>query len=115
MLVQKFPPRWIVLYVTKRAYVVYRKSKFRSHTVNMKNSLRYSIRATLFGIGLTLSPFTLWNDAFVNAPLTVLLAEPLVYLLGFDRLITYAWAYTATNVLGIALMALASTPKRKQT
>lgn len=67
---------------------------------------------TIFSLGLTLGPFTLWNDAFINFPLTVLLAEPFIWLLDVDRAAAYFLAYIFTNVLGLALMAIAVSPRR---
>ena len=64
-----------------------------------------SLKATLFGVGLTLSPFTLWNDSFVNFPLAFLISEPIIFWFGTDRVLTYVAGYAFTNILGIALMA----------
>jgi hypothetical protein len=74
----------------------------------MNNGIRHTLSATLFVIGFTLSPFTLWNDSFVNLPLTIVLSEPFIFMFETDRVLTYFIAYGFTNVLGIALMALTS-------
>ncbi len=60
----------------------------------------------VFFIGWVLSPFTWWNDIFVNIPLSYILANIVYY---FTR-IRFGWlvisAYWFTNVLGIVLMLL---------
>jgi len=76
----------------------------------MNGILSKSLKATLFGVGLTLSPFTLWNDSFVNFPLAFLLSEPIIFMFGTDRVLTYIISYAFTNILGIALMAGTSMP-----
>lgn len=61
-------------------------------------------KALLFFIGWVLSPFTWWNDAFVNIPLSYLLANLLFVLtrLSFKWLVI--GSYWFTNALGIILM-----------
>ncbi len=65
-------------------------------------------RVTLFIVGYILSPFTFWNDAFVNIPiayaaalLAALLAGPQVFPAVFFA------AYLATNVAGLLMMHVA--------
>jgi hypothetical protein len=58
----------------------------------------------IFFAGWVLSPFTWWNDAFVNIPISYLLANIIFYLthLSFKWLVM--GSYWFTNILGIALM-----------
>ena len=62
-------------------------------------------RVTLFIIGYILSPFTFWNDAFVNIPIAYaaalvasILAGPAVFPAAFFT------AYLATNIVGLLMM-----------
>ncbi len=64
------------------------------------------IRAIVAFIGLMLSPLTPWNDSFVNIPLSILIAEILRPIMGFDK--GYWFGYFLTNALGIFLLLLAS-------
>ena len=57
-------------------------------------------------IGWILSPFTWWNDPFINIPLASLLARLFWYISPFDPLTTFLTMYMATNVAGIFLMYL---------
>lgn len=58
----------------------------------------------IFCVGWVLSPFTWWNDVFVNIPLSYLLANFLFYLthLKFKWLVIVS--YWFTNVLGLVFM-----------
>jgi hypothetical protein len=60
----------------------------------------------LFFIGWLLSPFTWWNDALVNIPLSYISAN---FLALFIRL-PFVWlvigSYWLTNILGISLLYL---------
>ena len=62
------------------------------------------IRNTVFFIGWVLSPLTFWNDAFVNIPLSYLLASLLVKLINVNFLWLILASYWLTNVLGLYLM-----------
>jgi len=61
-------------------------------------------KGILFLVGWTLSPFTWWNDAFVNIPISYALANIFFFMthlnFGFLVLIIY-WF---TNILGIYFM-----------
>jgi len=60
----------------------------------------------IFFIGWALSPFTWWNDAFINVPISYVLANILFYI----TRIRYAWlmisSYVFTNILGLYFMYL---------
>ncbi len=56
-------------------------------------------------IGYILSPASWWNDAVVNIPLALLIAEALS-LLGVPLEAGFIAAYWATNILGIILIAV---------
>jgi hypothetical protein len=75
--------------------------------MNTSNSKRRrALGGICFGIGYILSPFTWWNDAFVNIPLAWLLATLAVRSLG-DRVsfvVLFAACYIATNIAGLVLM-----------
>lgn len=58
----------------------------------------------IFFLGWLLSPFTFWNDAFVNIPLSYIIANLLVRFLRIDFLMLVLWSYWATNALGLFLM-----------
>jgi len=62
------------------------------------------IQAALFFTGWLLSPFTWWNDIFVNIPISYLLANILFYTthLAFIKLVI--GSYWLTNIVGILLM-----------
>ena len=61
-------------------------------------------KATIFFVGWVLSPFTWWNDAFINIPLSYLLANGLFYITH----IRFAWlvlgSYWVTNAIGLLFM-----------
>jgi len=58
----------------------------------------------LFFIGWVLSPFTVWNDAFVNIPLAYLAANIAIRIYPFDFLTAVLVSYWGTNVLGVWIM-----------
>ena len=62
------------------------------------------IRNTAFFIGWLLSPLTFWNDAFVNIPLSYLLANLLVRFININFLWLVLASYWLTNVLGLWMM-----------
>ena len=62
------------------------------------------LRNTIFFIGWVLSPLTFWNDAFVNIPLSYLLANILVRFIRADFLLLVLIAYWFTNALGLYMM-----------
>ena len=59
---------------------------------------------TLFFIGWMLSPFTFWNDAFVNIPLAYLIASMLNGFMQTKFVVLALAAYWATNIIGLAIM-----------
>ena len=66
--------------------------------------LKRIIFAALSFIGWILSPFTWWNDTFVNLPLAYILASVINKLVPHKFLATFLISYWFTNILGIILM-----------
>lgn len=62
------------------------------------------LRATILYIGWLLSPFTWWNDAFVNIPISYIAANIIYYLTGIKFYLLVIGFYWATNLIGILLM-----------
>lgn len=58
----------------------------------------------VFFVGWMLSPFTFWNDAFVNIPLAYLCANIFVRIWRSDFLIAMVAFYWISNGLGILMM-----------
>jgi len=56
-------------------------------------------------IGWILSPFTLYNDSFVNIPISMAIAYLCNRLLGWSFVSVTGVAYIGTNVLGLLLIA----------
>ncbi len=67
---------------------------------------RRGIYALAALVGYILSPLSWWNDAAVNIPLSLLLGGAIHRLLGLPLDVSVAAAYTATNIAGVALLAL---------
>lgn len=70
----------------------------------VKNAPDRSFRGLLFVVGIILSPATWWNDAFVNMPLSYLVAHPLFRLTGLPFNWLVIASYWFTNILGVALV-----------
>jgi hypothetical protein len=62
------------------------------------------LRNTIFFIGWMLSPLTFWNDAFVNIPLSYLLANIFIRFFPFDFLTTVLVCYWLSNIIGLVMM-----------
>ena len=62
------------------------------------------IKRALFFIGWLLSPFTFWNDAFVNIPLSYLAANIMIRVVRIDFMMAVLISYWISNILGIAIM-----------
>jgi len=58
----------------------------------------------LFFVGWLLSPLTWWNDAFINIPLSYLMANLLFYTTHLSFMWLVLGSYWFTNVLGIFFM-----------
>jgi hypothetical protein len=56
-------------------------------------------------IGWILSPFTLYNDSFVNIPISMAIAYLCNRLLGWNFVSVTGVAYIGTNILGLLLIA----------
>ena len=61
-------------------------------------------RGIVFFIGWILSPFTWWNDTFVNVPLSYLVANILHYIIHIKFIWLLMVSYWFTNFLGLYLM-----------
>ena len=63
-------------------------------------------RGAIFFVGWLLSPLTWWNDAFINIPLSYLLASALY---GYWSGLSFGWlmlgSYWFTNAVGLAMMS----------
>ena len=70
--------------------------------MNIKNILYKAV----FFLGWVLSPLTFWNDAFVNLPLSYLMANVIIKFIPFNFLITVLVSYWVTNILGVMMMVL---------
>ncbi len=57
-----------------------------------------------FFIGWILSPFTFWNDSFVNIPISYICANIVIRYFRVDFLLTVLAFYWLTNALGILIM-----------
>lgn len=62
------------------------------------------LRNTIFFIGWLLSPLTFWNDAFVNIPLSYLLANIFIRIFARDFVYTIIIFYWLTNFVGLFMM-----------
>lgn len=62
------------------------------------------LRNTIFFIGWLLSPLTFWNDAFINIPLSYLLANIFVRFFPKNFVYTVVIFYWLTNVMGLFMM-----------
>ncbi|MBN1793344.1 MAG: hypothetical protein JW844_00090 [Candidatus Omnitrophica bacterium] len=58
----------------------------------------------VFYAGWVLSPFTWWNDTFVNIPLSYFLANILYPLIPFSFSWLVIGAYWCTNILGLCFL-----------
>jgi len=71
----------------------------------MKNSGEGKHRTRIaFFVGWLLSPFTFWNDCFINIPLAYLMANLTIKIIKVDFLMTVVVYYWVTNILGVILM-----------
>lgn len=59
---------------------------------------------SIFFLGWLLSPFTFWNDAFVNIPLSYICASLFIRLFPSDFLLTVLIFYWLSNLIGIFMM-----------
>ena len=64
------------------------------------------INRFVFFVGWILSPFTFWNDAFVNIPVSYICASLFVRLVHSNFLLTTLVFYWLSNILGISMMYL---------
>lgn len=80
-----------------------------SYSKKVKDLIGNGFIYTLFYIGLILSPLTLWNDAFVNIPLSSIMAALLYnYLQPHPNLtVLVSISYLFTNLIGILFIFIA--------
>jgi len=64
------------------------------------------INRVIFVIGWLLSPFTFWNDLFINIPIAYVLALLAVRFLKTDFLVMSVIMYWLTNIVGVYMMIL---------
>lgn len=62
------------------------------------------LTGAVFFIGWILSPFTWWNDAFINMPLSYLMANFIFFITRLPFKWLVIGSYGVTNILGIFLM-----------
>ena len=72
--------------------------------------MKRHIYRLIFLIGWLLSPFTLWNDVFVNIPLSYILANIYIKFFPADFAALVVVFYWLSNLLGVALMAVSGKP-----
>lgn len=74
------------------------------------NKIRHKFTHIAFYFGLLLSPFTLWNDAFINIPISTIITWLIYQHLEHNQLIysaLFGSTYILTNIIGILIMWLA--------
>ena len=72
---------------------------------NMKNGeLKRQFQSFIFFIGWVLSPFTTWNDVFVNIPLSYLIANFVYIFIRPPFRWLFIGSYIFTNVMGLVIM-----------
>lgn len=64
----------------------------------------------LFFIGWLLSPFTWWNDAFINIPISYILANIIFYITHLPFSLLLVGSYLFTNILGLVFMFFGAVP-----
>ena len=62
------------------------------------------INRLVFFVGWVLSPFTFWNDAFVNIPLAYLFANIFIWFFHRNFVYTVIIFYWLTNFVGLFMM-----------
>ena len=72
------------------------------------------IGTIIFFIGYALSPFSFWNDAFVNLPIAYFFASITASLLKRYFLESFILFYWMSNFLGIYLMASSASDLLKE-
>jgi hypothetical protein len=68
------------------------------------NGMSTFIKNTIFFIGWMLSPLTFWNDAFVNIPISYILASLARRFIKADFLLLVLIFYWISNGIGILMM-----------
>jgi hypothetical protein len=68
------------------------------------------VTAVIFFVGWIFSPFTWWNDSFVNIPLSYVMAHILFYGIHLPFSWLVLGSYWFTNIIGIVLMYVSGKP-----
>lgn len=68
------------------------------------SQLKGFFHRSVFFLGWLLSPFTFWNDAFINIPLSYICASLAAKILHADFLVSVLVFYWASNITGVLLM-----------
>lgn len=71
----------------------------------LTGNARKGVYALAALVGYLLSPLSWWNDAVVNIPLSLAVGYALHVAAGVSIDLAVAGAYTASNILGVALLA----------
>ncbi len=66
--------------------------------------MKKTINRIILFIGWILSPFTVWNDAFVNIPIAYISARFLAYFIPVKFVLLVLICYWISNVVGLAMM-----------
>ena len=69
-----------------------------------REEMARQLQSFIFFIGWILSPFTAWNDLFVNIPLSYLIADFLYIFVRPPFSWLFMGSYIFTNILGLFLM-----------
>lgn len=72
--------------------------------VKVPYNIKGFIYRAVFSIGWLLSPLTLWNDAFINIPISYVCASLVTKFSDIDFLQSVLVFYWLSNLLGIGLM-----------
>ena len=72
------------------------------------------IGTIIFFIGYALSPFSFWNDAFVNLPIAYFFASIAASLLQRYFLESFIFFYWLSNIFGIYLMVISGSEILKE-
>lgn len=62
------------------------------------------LRKAVFFMGWLLSPFTFWNDAFVNIPVAYICANLFIRFFSTNFLLTVIFFYWLSNFAGLFMM-----------
>jgi len=72
----------------------------------MDHRIKALLYKIIFFIGWVLSPFTPWNDIFVNIPIAYFFSNIAVKIFSLDFFIYVVVFYWLSNIIGIAVMVI---------